>query len=111
MLEPISKIKADFGLEANGYIQKFFTHRCQERMDKYVPRKYGPLADTAVTTSDSITYVQPYSHAQYIGIVNGHPVQNYTTPGTGPYWDKKMMSAEGQDLIAECQAEINKRSK
>ena len=31
------------------------------------------------------------------------PEENYTTPGTGPYWDKRMVSAEMQDVVKEVQ--------
>jgi hypothetical protein len=110
MLEPISKIKADFGLEANGYIQKFFTNTCRIHIDKYVPMDTGTLRENVIMEADSITYDQPYAHAQYVGYTKG-PVRHYTTPGTGPYWDKRMVSAEMQNIINECQAEINKRSK
>lgn len=77
-------------------------------MDKFVP-----LGDTEHLRNnvdkgvDYITYEMPYAHAQYVGVVNGHPVRNYTTPGTGPYWDKRMVSAEMQDVIKEVQEYIN----
>ena len=31
--------------------------------------------------------------------------------GTGPYWDKRMVSAEIQDGVKECQAFINRGGK
>ena len=31
--------------------------------------------------------------------------------GTGPYWDKRMVSAEIQDVVKECQAFINRGGK
>ena len=33
---------------------------------------------------------------------SGKPL-NYRTPGTGSYWDKKMVSAEIQDVVKEVQ--------
>ena len=62
-------------------------------MDKYVPKDIGNLRDIVDKGVDYITYESPYAHAQYIGEVHGSPVRNYTTPGTGSYWDKKMVSA------------------
>lgn len=79
-LKPISEIKADLGIEPNGKVQKYFTERCYQHMDKYVPKDTGNLRDTVEITSDSITYLMPYAHAQYVGIVHGSPVKNYTTP-------------------------------
>ena len=54
-------------------------------MRKYVPysgdgNNVIHLRENVRKTVDSITYETPYAHAQYIGIVNGSPVRNYTTP-------------------------------
>ena len=102
-LNPVSKIKANLGIEPNGKVQKFFTNDCRKHMDKYVPMDEGNLRTIVDVQDDSITYQSPYAHAQYIGEVKGSPVRNYTTPGTGPYWDERMKSAEMQDIINEVQ--------
>lgn len=109
-LKPISTIKAELGIEPNGRVQKYFTARCYQHMDKYVPKDTGNLRENVILDSDSITYQSPYAHAQYAGYTKG-PVLNYTTPGTGPYWDKRMVSAEIQDVVKECQAFINRGGK
>ena len=110
-IKPTSVIKANLGIEPNGKVQKFFTNTCYRYMDKYVPKDTGALRETVTIDSNSITYEQEYAHAQYIGEVNGGKVVNYTTPGTGPYWDKRMVSAEIQDVIAEVQNYVNKGGK
>ena len=110
-MQPTSVIKARLGIEPNGKVQKHFTKRCADYMDKYVPKDTGELRETVTIDSNSITYEQPYAHAQYIGEVKGGKVVNYTTPGTGPYWDKRMISAEIQDVIAEVQNYVNKGGK
>ena len=102
-IQPTSVIKANLGIEPNGKVQKFFTNTCYRYMDKYVPKDNGLLREIVTIDSNSITYEQPYAHAQYIGEVNGGKVTNYTTPGTGPYWDKRMVSAEIQDVVEEVQ--------
>lgn len=79
-LKPISTIKADLGIEPNGKVQKYFTERCYQHMDKYVPEDTGALRETVVKGTDYIKYNVPYAHAQYVGIVHGSPVKNYTTP-------------------------------
>ena len=79
-LKPISEIKANLGLEPNGRVQKFFTNTCRNHIDKYVPKDRGMLRENVILDSDSITYQSPYAHAQYVGIVHGSPVKNYTTP-------------------------------
>ena len=80
-LKPISEIKADLGIEPNGKVQKYFTERCYQHMDKYVPMAdTHQLRENVVRGTDYIKYNVPYAHAQYVGIVHGSPVKNYTTP-------------------------------
>lgn len=80
-LKPISEIKADLGIEPNGKVQKYFTERCYQHMDKYVPMAdTHQLRENVVKETDYIKYNVPYAHAQYVGIVHGSPVKNYTTP-------------------------------
>lgn len=110
-MQPTSVIKANLGIEPNGKVQKFFTNTCYRYMDKYVPKDTGALRETVTIDSNSITYEQPYAHAQYIGEVNGGQVKNYTTPGTGPYWDERMKSADMQNVVAEVQNFVNKGGK
>ena len=80
-LKPISEIKANLGIEPNGKVQKYFTERCYQHMDKYVPMAdTHQLRENVVKGTDYIKYNVPYAHAQYVGIVHGSPVKNYTTP-------------------------------
>ena len=81
-LKPISEIKADLGIEPDGKVQKYFTERCYQHMDKYVPKDTVALRETVVKGTDYIKYNVPYAHAQYVGIVHGTPIkdENRTTP-------------------------------
>lgn len=108
-LNPISTIKANLGIEPNGPVQKFFTNTCYRYMDKYVPKDNGILRTNVTIKADSITYEQPYAHAQYVGYTKG-PVKNYTTAGTGPYWDRRMVSAEINDVVREVQDYIRRKN-
>ena len=107
MIKPISEIHASLGIEPNGPVQRFFTDTCANHMDKYIPKDVGNLRTIKTIRPDSITYESEYAHAQYIGYTKG-PVRNYTTPGTGPYWDERMKSAEMQDVIKEVQEYVNR---
>ena len=104
-LKPTSQIKARLGIQPNGRVQKFFTNTCYKHMDKYVPMRDGNLRTIVDIQSDSITYESNYAQYQYKGMREdgSRPVKNYTTPGTGPYWDRRMVSAEMQDVIKEVQ--------
>lgn len=104
-LKPTSEIKARLGLEPNGRVQKFFTNTCYKHMDKYVPRRDDNLRTIVDIQDDSITYESNYARYQYYGMRKdgSHVVKKYTTPGTGSYWDKRMVSAEIQDVVKEVQ--------
>lgn len=104
-LKPTSQIKARLGIQPNGRVQKFFTNTCYKHMDKYVPMDEGNLRTIVDVKSDSITYESPYAKYQYYGMRadGSRPVRNYTTPGTGTYWDKRMTSTEIQDVVKEVQ--------
>ena len=107
-IQPTSTIKARLGIEPNGRVQKFFTNTCYKHMDKYVPMDDGNLRTIVSIKTDSITYEMPYARYQYYGIREDgtHKVIHYTTPGTGAYWDKRMVSAEIQDVLKEVQKYI-----
>ena len=102
-MQPTSVIKANLGIDPSGKVQKFFTNTCYRYMNKYVPKDTGVLRENVTIDINSITYEQPYAHAQYVGEVNGGQVTNYTTPGTGPYWDERMKSADMQNVVVEVQ--------
>lgn len=104
-LKPTSQIKARLGIQPNGRVQKFFTNTCYKHMDKYVPMREGNLRTIVDINSDNIVYESPYARYQYYGMRNdgSRVVTKYTTPGTGPYWDKRMVSAEMQDVVKEVQ--------
>lgn len=104
-MQPTSVIKARLGIEPNGRVQKFFTNTCYKHMDKYVPQDSGDLRTIVDIQPNSITYEMPYARYQYYGVREDgtHVVHNYTTPGTGTYWDKRMVSAEMQNVVEEVQ--------
>lgn len=95
-----NQITARLGLDESGRVQKFYTNTCYKRMDKYVPRRDDNLRLHIAMTPTSITYQSPYAHAQYVGYTKG-PVTRWTTPGTGPYWNERMASAEINEIIKE----------
>lgn len=106
-MQPISVIKKHLELEPNGKVQKFLTDTCYRYMDKYVPKDTGMLRTNVDKGANYITYESVYAHAQYVGRIKGGKVTNYTTPGTGPYWDKRMWSAEKEQVIREVQEYVN----
>ena len=80
-------------------------------MDKYVPMDTGALSETLDVGADYITYEQPYAHYQYKGISQSGKPLNYSTEKhayAGSYWDKRMVSAEMNDVIKEVQEYVNR---
>ena len=108
-LKPVSVIKANLGIEPNGRIHKYFAQRCRDYMnEKYVPVDTETLINTSYVDNEcNIVYPQPYAHAQYVGIVNGKEVKNYSKSGTGPYWDKRMVNVDMPQIVKEVQQKVN----
>lgn len=116
-LKPTSEIKARLGLEPNGRVQKFFTNTCARHMDKYVPFDTGSLAETVWigdqpgpgVTDDSITYEQEYAKVMYEGVRSGKEINYHTDKHeyAGPYWDRRMVSAEMDKVVQEVQDYVN----
>ena len=109
-LETVSSIKIGLGIEPNGRVQRFFTNTCYKHMDKYVPMDEGNLRSNVDIQPSSITYEMPYARYQYYGVREDgtHKVRKYTTPGTGPYWDHRMASAESDKIVQEVQDFVNR---
>lgn len=68
-------------------------------MDQFVPYKRGTLSGSAHIDNDgNIVYTTPYAKAQFYGMINGHPIVNYTRsehPQASRRWDLKAKSLYG----------------
>lgn len=104
-------IKVDLGLNEGGRVQKFLVDSCANHMDKYVPMDTGALSGNILKTNHSVIYTVPYATYQYFGVSkNGKPLKYSKEKHAyaGPYWDKRMKSAELQDVIAEVQERMSR---
>lgn len=128
-LKPTSQIKARLGINQGGRVQQHLTNTVHRYMDKYVPYDEGFLRTNVEAGKDYVLYKSPYAHYQYKGILFVDPKTGssyarrdvtkvptsreliHHTTGTGSYWDKKMMSAEGDKMIAEVQRYIDRGAK
>lgn len=104
-IDSLEKIKKRLKIDDNGSAQAFLVNTCYKHMDKYVPRRDGNLRTIVDINKNSITYQSVYAGYQYYGQRKdgSHKVRNYTTPGTGSYWDKRMISAEIDNVVDEVQ--------
>ena len=102
-IKPIHTIEIDLGIQGNGPIQKELTNSIYRHIFKYIPFSGDTgrihLRENVDITSDTITFKTAYAKKQYYGS-DGKP-WHYTTPGTGPYWDKRMLSVERDDILRE----------
>lgn len=114
VMKPTSVIESRLQIEDGGKVHKFFTETCAKKLDKYVPMDTGTLAETVVVggsvtknvTADKITYSQQYASYVYFGQRKdgSHKIRNYSLdkhPLAGPYWDKRMVTAEIKDIEKE----------
>lgn len=110
-IDSLEVIKKKLGIEENGPVQAFMTETCYKAMDKYVPKRDGNLRTIIDLQTNSVTYESDYAEYQYYGIRKDgtHEVKNYTTPGTGPYWDQRMISADMDSVVEQVQDYINRR--
>ena len=108
----------------------YIATRYKDYMEQFVPKgpqegyiikgqKYdnGSLRREVKVYADNETgyveYEVPYATYQYYGVrADGtHQVHNYTTPGTGKYWDELMMSAVGDKFTEEIEDYIGSKIK
>lgn len=107
---PTSIILANLGLEPNGKVQKYFTKRCADHMDKYVPMDKGNLREYKIN-GNLIIYEVPYARYQYYGVSKTGKKLNYNTDKhrlATSYWDKKMVTNEMDDIVKEVQDFVNR---
>lgn len=109
-LKPTSQILLDIGLQEGGPAQKFFANTCYNHMDKYVPFDSGDLASISSITADGkyIIYHVPYAQYQWRGEradgthkINEENRNRSMHPLATSHWDKKMISAEGDQVVKE----------
>lgn len=85
-------------------------HAAFERYcEPYVPYLHGPLSRTAQASADGVKYTQPYAHYQYVGEHFNHTKTVH--PKATAYWDKVMMSEQGEQFCKEVEALIQRRAK
>lgn len=62
-------------------------NQMHQDMEQYVPKRAGFLRSQSFVNGAGVHYTAKYAKAQFYGLVNGHRVRNYSTPGTGRRWD------------------------
>lgn len=79
-------------------VGSYMASEARRLMKQFVPRRTGKLRESAIATAWRIVYTAKYAKYQYYG-----NYRNYTTPGTGAEWNKKLNKG---DLARSMQAFI-----
>ena len=110
-LKPTQKIIQSLGLQENGPAHAFFTQRCKDYMEKYVPMRDNILRQVVNLQVNRITYEMKYARYQFYGMREDgtHKISHWTTPGTGPRWDLKMVTAEMPKIVKEVNNFVKKK--
>lgn len=132
-LQPVNRIVTRLGVRPTGDVQQQLTLNVNRRITKYMPFRSGALATKHkyIKSPTEIEVVAPYARFQYYGMVmvdtqtgspwakKGHikaltdtPLTYDTTkhPQAGPFWDRRLMAAEGDVIARELQAYVNRRT-
>lgn len=124
-IKPTNEIVTRLNLEPGGPFHKRFANLCMKHMDRFVPmevvgKNRGALRRSAHIEADGenvdIVYSTPYAHYMYEGKLWVDPVTGsswarkdtkkvptnidlkYHTNGTGPHWDKRMVSSDMKEI-------------
>ena len=123
------------GLDTEGDVQRQLTNMVNHRITRYMPERSGMLSTKSkrIVSPTEIEVAAPYAHYQYKGEVygpnipikeNGVIVGYFSPPSKhrtgrrldqtkgknergGPYWEKRLMAAEGTAITADLQRYID----
>lgn len=124
IMNPVSRIIRDKGLDASGDAQKFHTQNVLRRIQKYMPYRSGTtikimIAQTNLQKPEIVLDV-PYGKYLFYGkvMVGKAPKRvtdrdlNYTktkNSKAGKRWDLALSAAEGKQMAAELQRYLSRR--
>lgn len=122
-MRPVNVILSRIGVDPDGDVQMQTTRIINQRITRYMPFRTGVLATKLkhIKSPTEIEVLGPYARYQYYGKVMVGPPPKVVTnrdlvytktkhPLAGPFWDRRMMQAEGKQIAREIQRYVNKRS-
>lgn len=111
-MDDIGKILLKRSLNKDGKAQEKFTKEIAKYSDNYVPFKTGRLKNMMIEIQTSkIIYKAPYAKKQYYSN-KGMGKQGVSLGGLrGKYWDKRMWSDKGNDIIKSVAQFVGGRAK
>lgn len=123
-MKPVNTILTRLGVNKTGDVQRFVTSTVNRRITRYMPFRTGVLATKLkyIKSSTEIEVLGPYARYQYYGkVMVGRAPKTVTdrdlrydktkNPQAGPFWDKRLMAAEGRQIAAEVQKYVDRRKR
>ena len=123
-MKPVNTILTRLGVNKTGDVQRFVTSTINRRITRYMPFRTGVLATKLkyIKSPTEIEVLGPYARYQYYGkVMVGRAPKTVTdrdlkydktkNPQAGPFWDKRLMAAEGRQIVAEAQRYVDRRKK
>lgn len=121
-MRPVNVILNRLGVGADGDVQMQVTRVINHRITRYMPYRTGVLATKLkhIKSPTEIEVLGPYARYQYFGKVMVGPPPKVVTdrdlvytktknPLAGPFWDRRMMQAEGKQIANEIQRYVDRR--
>lgn len=122
-MKPVQEVVRRLGLDSAGGAQRFHTNNVMRRIVKYLPYKTGETIKIMHNQTDisrpAIVLDVPYAKYLYYGKVMVGPAPKRVTeknieyntdknPLAGPFWDRRLVAAEGAVLAEELEAYIKR---
>lgn len=120
---PVANTLRRLGLGKDGDVQKQLTNIVNKRITRYMPYRTGALSGKLkrVIGTTQIQVLGPYARYQYYGkAMEGRAPKvvterdlNYDktkNPLAGPYWDRRLIAAEGKAIVSDLQRYVDRRN-
>lgn len=123
-MKPVNQILKAKGLTAGGDVQRFHTANVLRRIQRYMPYRSGATIKLTVAQSPiskpEIVTDAPYARYLYYGkVMVGRAPKTVTdkdldytrtkNPQAGPFWDRRLVAAEGAAMSADLQRYIKSK--
>ena len=124
VMNPVSQIIRDKGMNASGDAQRFHTQNVLRRIQKYMPYRTGATIKLTIAQTDihkpEIVTDTPYARYLFYGYamegkapkrVTDRPLTYTKTknPNAGPRWDRALSVAEGAAMAADLERYMKRR--
>lgn len=122
-MHPPQQIVRRLGLNPGGKVQMFHTQNVMRRIQKFMPYRTGATIKIMINQTDiskpEIVLDVPYAKYLFYGkvMIGSAPKKVIDVPlkytktynqDAGPFWDRKLVAAEGDQLVQELQDYIGR---